>query len=395
MVREKQKWERVKLGEVCSINAPMVDPRNEQYAFLPHIGNESIEKQSGMLLSFRRAIDDNLVSGKYYFTENDVLYGKIRPELSKAAFPHFAGLCSADMYPISCGNKIIPEFLKYTLLSYDLFKYTTSLSQRSGMPKVNRQELMDFEFYLPDISEQRAIVESLCEYDAEIKSMACLIQKMRNFKKSCIDQLIPRRNQSLPDMRMPGFEMDYKQKSAAELFIAFADKGFADLPVLMATQDKGMILRDDSSIEIQHKISNEITYKRVLPGQFVIHLRSFQGGFAHSSVTGITSPAYTVFGFRDDSQNYDYYWRYLFCSESFINCLSNITYGIRDGRSISFRDFQKMEFFVPSYKEQLAIGTYLKTIDEMISVEQKKLEKYRNIKQGMMDDLLTGKIRLV
>ena len=139
------------------------------------------------------------------------------------------------------------------------------------MPKVNRQELMDFEFYLPDISEQRAIVESLCEYDAEIKSMACLIQKMRNFKKSCIDQLIPRRNQSLPDMRMPGFEMDYKQKTAAELFIAFADKGFADLPVLMATQDKGMILRDDSSIEIQHKISNEITYKRVLPGQFVIH----------------------------------------------------------------------------------------------------------------------------
>lgn len=54
-----------------------------------------------------------------------------------------------------------------------------------------------------------------------------------------------------------------------------------------------------------------------------------------------------------------------------------------------------MEFFVPSYKEQLAIGTYLKTIDEMITVEQKKLEKYRNIKQGMMDDLLTGKIRLV
>ena len=43
MVREKQKWERVKLGEVCSINAPMVDPRNEQYAFLPHIGNESID----------------------------------------------------------------------------------------------------------------------------------------------------------------------------------------------------------------------------------------------------------------------------------------------------------------------------------------------------------------
>ena len=120
MVSEKRKWERVKLGEVCSITAPMVDPRNEKYALLPHIGNESIEKQSGLLLSYNRVIDDNLVSGKYFFTENDVLYGKIRPELSKAAFPHFSGLCSADMYPISCGNRIIPEYLKYTLLSHDL-----------------------------------------------------------------------------------------------------------------------------------------------------------------------------------------------------------------------------------------------------------------------------------
>ena len=395
MVSEKRKWERVKLGEVCSITAPMVDPRNEKYALLPHIGNESIEKQSGLLLSYNRVIDDNLVSGKYFFTENDVLYGKIRPELSKAAFPHFSGLCSADMYPISCGNKIIPEYLKYTLLSHDLYKYTTSLSQRSGMPKVNRQELLNYEFYLPDVSEQQMIVEHLIDFDAGIRNLVRLIQKMQDFKKSCVDQLIPRRNQSAPDIRMPGFGADYEQRTAAELFVTFAEKGFSNLPVLMATQDKGMILRDNSVIEIQHNISNEITYKRVLPGQFVIHLRSFQGGFAHSNVTGITSPAYTVLGFRDVSQNYEYYWKYLFCSESFITGLSAITYGIRDGRSVSYQDFQKMLFFIPSYDEQLAIGSYLRTIEEMIWTEQKKLEKYRSIRQSMMDKLLTGKTRLV
>lgn len=395
MVKAHKQWPKVKLGDVCSIVAPMVDPRDEKYALLPHIGNESIEKHSGLILSYKRAIDDNLISGKYYFNESDVLYGKIRPELSKAAYPQFTGLCSADMYPISCGSRIIPQFLKYVLLSQSLRKYTVSLSQRSGMPKVNRQELLEYEFELPGIDEQQMISDALNDFDINIQKLFRLIHKKQGFQKSCVDQLIPRHGQLAPDVRMPGFNTDYDYKPAEELFVSFADKGFRDLPVLMATQDKGMILRDDSPIEIQHNVDNEITYKRVLPGQFVIHLRSFQGGFAHSTVTGITSPAYTVFGFRDNTQNCDYYWRYLFTSESFINSLSTITYGIRDGRSINYRDFQKMCFSVPTYKEQLAVGLYLKEVEEMIQLDKKKLEKYRNIKQGIMEELLTGKVRLV
>ena len=163
----------------------------------------------------------------------------------------------------------------------------------------------------------------------------------------------------------------------------------------MATQEKGMILRDDSNIEIQHDERNEVTYKRVLPGQFVIHLRSFQGGFAHSNIKGITSPAYTVFGVKDSDEHFDYYWKYLFCSESFINRLATVTYGIRDGRNINYAEFLKLDFYVPTYEEQRAIGLYIQDIDRSIELNKKKLEKYKMIKQGMMEELLTGKVRLM
>ena len=89
----------------------------------------------------------------------------------------------------------------------------------------------------------------------------------------------------------------WEQRKAKTLFISYAEKGYPELPVLSATQDKGMVYRDDTGKNIFHDKNNEISYKRVQPGQFVIHLRSFQGGFAHSNILGITSPAYTIFGF--------------------------------------------------------------------------------------------------
>ena len=151
-----------------------------------------------------------------------------------------------------------------------------------------------------------------------------------------------------------------------------SDKGHPELPVLSATQDRGMIRRDENSINIFHDKSNEIGYKRVLPGEFVIHLRSFQGGFAHSELEGITSPAYTVLSFLDDNKHYDYFWKYIFSSEKFIKSLELVTYGIRDGRSISYEDFLEMNFNYPTKKEQIKIGGLLQKVDNLITLHQHK-----------------------
>ena len=176
----------------------------------------------------------------------------------------------------------------------------------------------------------------------------------------------------VPALRFRGFDNAWEQRRATDIFVAFADKGYPELPVLSATQDRGMIRRDENSINIHHDKKNEEGYKRVLPGQFVIHLRSFQGGFAHSTIEGITSPAYIVFGFAESKDHCSEYWKYIFVSETFIKRLETVTYGIRDGRSISYDEFLTLGFVIPYQEEQIRIAQYLKKLDHLISLHQRK-----------------------
>ena len=183
------------------------------------------------------------------------------------------------------------------------------------------------------------------------------------------------------------YSLSWEQRKAKELFVSTADKGYPELPVLSATQDRGMIRRDENSINIFHDKKNEAGYKRVLPGQFVIHLRSFQGGFAHSTIEGITSPAYTVFGFSEPEKHDSEYWKYVFTSKSFIRRLETVTYGIRDGRSISYEEFLTLGFVYPSKAEQTAIARYLDKLSDLITLHQRKYDKLTNVKKSMLEKM--------
>ena len=229
---------------------------------------------------------------------------------------------------------------------------------------------------IPDIDEQRKIGELL----------------------TCLDHLITLHQRqpflhSTPEISLtvqlihPFYTSSWEQRKAKELFVSTADKGYPELPVLSATQDRGMIRRDENSINIFHDKKNEAGYKRVLPGQFVIHLRSFQGGFAHSAIEGITSPAYTVFGFSEPEKHDSEYWKYVFTSKSFIRRLETVTYGIRDGRSISYDEFLTLGFVYPSKAEQTAIARYLDKLSDLITLHQRELEKLQNIKKSMLEKM--------
>ena len=157
--------------------------------------------------------------------------------------------------------------------------------------------------------------------------------------------------------------------------------------MLSASQELGMVYRDQNGIDIQHDKKNETSYKRVLPGQFVIHLRSFQGGFAYSEVEGITSPAYTVMSFKNSSEQYGLFWKHVFKSETFIKRLETITYGIRDGRSISFSDFKSLILQYPSFSEQKLIGGSIEIIESGITLHQRKLDNLKLKKKALLQKL--------
>ena len=214
--------------------------------------------------------------------------------------------------------------------------------------------------------------------------------------EDCARMLFPQEGEAVPRLRFKGFEGDWEKKKASELFITFNERNRPDLPVLSACQDiRGMAVRSESGYDISHDRTNEVTYKVVKPGQFVIHLRSFQGGFAHSSVEGITSPAYTVFGFKEPEKHDDYFWKIIFMSKDFINRLKAITYGIRDGRSISFAEFADMEFYFPSYDEQKRIATFFLRLDKQMAYYQKQFDKLKQLKLSCLDSMFpqqSGKV---
>ena len=191
----------------------------------------------------------------------------------------------------------------------------------------------------------------------------------------------------VPAIRFAGFTDPWEQRKASEVFQIVDDRGHPTLPVLSATQNQGMIYRDDSGRYIGHDESNEIGYKRVLPGDFVVHLRSFQGGFAHSQYEGITSPAYTVFRAKEPTSHSDRFWKHWFMSEHFIAGLSTVTYGIRDGRSISVDEFMNTFLAFPAVEEQAAISRLFDYLDSLITLHQRKYDKLVIFKKSMLEKM--------
>ena len=140
--------------------------------------------------------------------------------------------------------------------------------------------------------------------------------------------------------------------------------------VLSASQELGMIERSDIKIDIKFEQESISGYKIVRKGDYVVHLRSFQGGFAFSDRTGICSPAYTILR-PNDLVEYGYL-SHFFTSKLFIKSLKLVTYGIRDGRSINVDEWLNMTVTLPNIQEQVRILTIINAIDAKLHIEIKK-----------------------
>lgn len=158
-------WKICKFDEFAIIEANMTTDY-EKYAEYPHIGIDSIEKDTGRLTGYRTVKEDNVISGKYVFNSRHIIYSKIRPILNKVALPEFEGLCSADAYPILANTSNCNRlFLATTLRSQYFLDYVLQFSARSHMPKVNRKQLSGFEMPLPPLQLQNEFAEFVKQTD--------------------------------------------------------------------------------------------------------------------------------------------------------------------------------------------------------------------------------------
>ena len=375
--RFKEPWNLVKLEDVCSHRKGRAKVKKAQYISTENI----LQNYAGI-----EPYDDLSEAEGISIQCGDTLMANIRPYLKKVWQSNFNGACSTDVLAFSPDN-IDGKFL-YFLIAQDRFvNYVMCGAKGSKMPRGDKNHILEYETGVPTESEQRKIAHFIDLLNARISSQNSLINLIKKYKRGSLSALFPKKREITPQYRFAGFTKPWEQRKAKELFVSTADKGYPELPVLSATQDRGMIRRDENSINIFHDKKNEAGYKRVLPGQFVIHLRSFQGGFAYSAIEGITSPAYTVFGFSEPEKHDSEYWKYVFTSKSFIRRLETVTYGIRDGRSISYEEFLTLGFVYPSKAEQTAIARCLDKLSDLITLHQHKYDTLLSLKNAILQQM--------
>ncbi|TKV75338.1 restriction endonuclease subunit S [Rhizobium sp. AU243] len=163
------------------------------------------------------------------------------------------------------------------------------------------------------------------------------------------------------------------------------------LPILAITQEHGAIPRDLIGYHVSVTDQSVETYKEVKPGDFIISLRSFQGGIEYSNYHGICSPAYVILRKRADIS--DQFFKQHFKSRSFIQQLTRNLEGLRDGKMISYKQFSELRFLKPTLPEQQKIADCLDSVDALIAAQGQKVEALRAHKKGLMRQLfpLEGK----
>ena len=208
------------------------------------------------------------------------------------------------------------HFLVYSI--YRMLQKESTQLQGTSIKGITKEDLLSKKISLPRIEEQFTIGSLFRTLDDLLASYKDNLTNYQFLKVTMLSKMFPKAGQTVPEIRLDGFEGEWEVKRADEIFKSVSEKNRASLPVLSASQIDGMVLRDEIGIDIKYDEATLNNYKVVKPGQFVIYLRSFQGGFALSKLEGITSPAYTIIDFIDKANNLPDFWNSILTSRDFI-----------------------------------------------------------------------------
>ena len=191
-----------------------------------------------------------------------------------------------------------------------------------------------------------------------------------------------------PKLRFPGFDEPWSVYKAEELFKNVADKNHPTETVLTIIQGKGTLPREQAGRNIHYDDASLANYKKVEQGDFIIHLRSFEGGLEMANEDGIVSPAYTIL--RCKKPHSSLFYEAYFHTDEFINhILSKSVEGIRDGRQISYEAFKWLGLPYCDVSEQEKIAQLFCTLDHRIEKQQQMVDALKKYKRGVVAAILS------
>ena len=277
-------------------------------------------------------------------------------------------------------QKVLPKFVYYVFEQVHWLKY----NEASGVPSLSKSTIEQIEINISCIEEQQKIATFLSLLDSRIQTQNKIIENLKT-QMLGLQEKIFRQKVKLKDSNGKSFPL-WSFKKGGELFESISNKNHnSDLPILAITQDKGAVPRDLIDYQITVTERSIESYKVVEIGDFIISLRSFQGGIEHSDYTGICSPAYIIL--RNKIEIAQNFYKYYFKTPDYIKLLNKKLEGIRDGKMISYSYFAEIELPFPIIEEQKQIASFLSKVDQKIQIEKATLEQLEMQKKYLLQQM--------
>ena len=368
-------WTKTKLGDLCTFmsgGTPKMDEKEYWNGTIPFVSAASMH-ETYIDNTNQKISESGLINGSKLLKQGNLLL-LVRGSMLWKAIP----VCynnrdvafNQDVKGLIPNENVVNQFLLYWLKSKEPhIKYMVT-GTGLGAGKLDTNDLQQFPIYTSGKDEQLKIAHLFARLDERIATQNKIIEDLKKLKSAIIEKLYS---------DIQGKEYSYRQLFEV---VNERNKQMEYSNILAASQEKGMVSRDDLNLDIQFERSNINTYKIVREGDYVIHLRSFQGGFAFSNKTGVCSPAYTIL--RPNALLEYGYLSYYFMSYRFIKSLIIVTYGIRDGRSISVEEWLNLKISIPFKEHQLHILKVLRSFDWKIENEEAYATHLSNQKQYLL-----------
>ena len=350
---------------------------------------EDIEQATGRLLNRELA---GSVSAKYVFESGDVLFGRLRPYLRKWWYADRPGVCSTEIWPLVSDPLKVDNRFIYWLIQADTLYEAAQVSYGTHMPRADWKVVSEVPLPLPPLAEQRAIAAVLSDVDGLIGSLEALIEKKRAIKRAAMQQLLTGRT------RLPGFEGEWgagRLGDVAQLHrdhVMPSDEDHAGYEVFsLPAYDAGRSPSMEPSAAIQsgkfRVPRNAVLLSRLNP--------RIPRVWAPPSVgpNAIASTEFLVLTPRESAVRAFLFW--LCSSPQFCDrMVAAVTGTTGSHQRVNRIDAMNLRIRVPPLPEQRAIANVLTDMDAEIAALERREAKTRAIKQGMMQQLLTGSIRL-
>ena len=368
-------WEVKKLAEICTLSNQKYNPKKNTDNF-PCIELEHISPEIGRLLGTTNSLDQ--LSMKNFFFKGDTLLGKLRPYLKKYLYAYFDGVCSTEIWVLRPQNDTDDRYLYYMIQSE---KVIDACNKSSGtkMPRAEWKVVQDTIIQLPPLQEQKSIAEALSDTDNLIQSVEKLIDKKKKIKQGAMQQLLTGKK------RLPGFSGEWNEYKITDIAIVGRGRVISHREI-------------NNSIEKLYPVYSSQTSNEGIMGY--IDSYDFEGDYMTWTTDGVNAGKVFYRSGKFNCTNVCGTIKLKQFDHEFVSmALDNVTdkYVSKNLANPKLMNdvMKNIEITLPSIEEQKAIAQALSDMDTEIKALEEKLEKVKTIKQGMMQELLTGRIRLI